>query len=86
MDDMEWKDAGGQDRARSAHGPVPTVCVGSVGAEPQPCRVRGAAVRLAVATKGRGSVTPAGPFQNMCWPPLMAILAPVTKAASSDAR
>ncbi|THF66827.1 hypothetical protein E6C76_00040 [Pseudothauera nasutitermitis] len=24
--------------------------------------------------------------QNICWPPLMEMLAPVTKAASSDAR
>ena len=24
--------------------------------------------------------------QNMCWPPLMAMLAPVTNAASSDVR
>jgi hypothetical protein len=24
--------------------------------------------------------------QNMCWPPLMAMLAPVRKAASSEAR
>ncbi len=33
-----------------------------------------------------GSVVRLVPDQNMCWPPLIEMFAPVTKAASSDDR